>query len=61
MVRNLAKAVDEETYFTKTPSDNTVRTTALSSEIYRKLIHYIQDEKIQHTRIKSSRTELIVS
>jgi hypothetical protein len=31
-VGNIAKAVDEETYFTKTLSNNTVRISTLSSE-----------------------------
>jgi hypothetical protein len=48
MVDNLAKAVDEETYFTKTLSNNTVRISPLSPETYRKLIRHIQDEKIVH-------------
>jgi capsid portal protein len=41
MVENLAKAVDEETYFTKTLSNNTVRISIISSETYRKLIRHI--------------------
>jgi hypothetical protein len=45
MAKNLAKAVDEETYFTKTLSNNTVRISTLSSETYRQFIHYIHDEK----------------
>jgi hypothetical protein len=45
MVENLAKAVDEETYFTKTLSNNTVRISTISSETYRKLICHIQDQK----------------
>jgi hypothetical protein len=44
IVENLAKAVDEETYFTKTLSNNTVRVSTLSSKTYRQLIRHIQDE-----------------
>jgi uncharacterized alpha/beta hydrolase family protein len=43
MVNNLAKAVDEENYFTKTLSNNTVRISTPSSETYRKSIHHIQN------------------
>jgi hypothetical protein len=48
MFENPAKAVDEETYFTKTLSNNThtVRISSPLSEAYRKLIRHIQDEKI---------------
>jgi hypothetical protein len=46
MVENLAKAVDEETYFTKTLSNNTVRISTQSPETYRKIMRHIQDEKI---------------
>jgi ribosomal protein S25 len=44
MVENLAKAVDEETYFTKTLSNK----SKLSSETCRKLMRHIQDEQIIH-------------
>jgi hypothetical protein len=43
MAENLAKAVDEETYFTKTLSKNTVRISVLSTETYGKLVRHIQD------------------
>jgi hypothetical protein len=49
MAETVAKAVDEETYFTKTLSNNTVRISSLSSETYRRLISNIKDEKIIHT------------
>jgi hypothetical protein len=48
MVQKLAKALDEETYFTKTLSNNTVRIGIITSETYRKLIHHIKDENIIH-------------
>jgi hypothetical protein len=62
MVENLAKVVDEETYFTKTLSNNTVRISTLSSETYRKLIRHIQDEKIIHLtyEIKHDRAYSVV-
>jgi hypothetical protein len=48
MVGSLAKVVEEETYFTKTLSNNRVRISTLSSETYGKLIRHIQDKKIIH-------------
>jgi hypothetical protein len=48
LVLNLAKAVDEKTYFTKTRSNNTERISTLLSETYRELIRHIQDDKILH-------------
>jgi hypothetical protein len=48
MVENPAKAVEEETYYTKTLSNNKVRIRTLSSETYRKLMCYNQGEKIIH-------------
>jgi hypothetical protein len=45
VVENLAKAVDEETYFTKTLSNNTERISILLSKTYRKLICHTKDEK----------------
>jgi hypothetical protein len=62
MVENLAKAVDEETYFTKTLSNNTVRISPQSLEIYRKLMRHIQDEKVVHHtyQIKQDRAYRVV-
>jgi hypothetical protein len=40
IVENLSKAIDKETDFTKTLSNNTVRISTLLSETYRKLIHH---------------------
>jgi hypothetical protein len=54
MVENLAKAIEEETYFTKTLPNDTVRFSTLSSETYRKLIDHIRNEKIIHHTIKST-------
>jgi mannose-6-phosphate isomerase class I len=62
MVRNLAQAVNEETYFTKTLYNNTVRISILSSETSRKLLRHIQDEKIIHHmyQIKQDRAYRVV-
>jgi hypothetical protein len=48
MVENLAKAVDEGTYFIKALSNIAVRNSILSLETNRKLLRDIQDEKIIH-------------
>jgi hypothetical protein len=62
MVENLAKAIDEEIYFTKTLSNNAVRISTLSSETYRKLMCLIQDKKIIHHtyQIKEDRAYRVV-
>jgi hypothetical protein len=48
MVESIAKAIDEETYFTKTLSNVTVRISTLSLETLRKFIRHTQEEIIIH-------------
>lgn len=48
MIDNLAVIVPEESYFTKTFPDNTVKINAYTSDAYRKLIHHLREGKIIH-------------
>lgn len=48
MIENLAQAVEDETYHTKTVSANTVKINTHTVDTYRKLIRHLDDEKIIH-------------
>jgi len=56
MLRSLQKAIEEERFYTKTLSNNTVKINTHSTEGYRSLIGHLQDENIvQYTIPISSR------
>lgn len=46
MIDNLAKTTEEETYYTRTLSNNTVKINPKTPETYRKLVRHLRDEEI---------------
>jgi hypothetical protein len=48
IVKHLATTIEEEQYYCKTLSNETIKFNVTTSEFYRKLIRQLQQEKIVH-------------
>jgi hypothetical protein len=62
MVDNFSQVVEEETYYSRTLPNDTIKITTYTIDTYRKLVRHLKEEKIVHHtyQIKEERSYRVV-